>query len=231
MVIKRRDTTAGQPVRRHLGHVSVNTDDLQALIDLLRSRPEVDDEVLVEFDEGDFTEGKDLRALSQGSLRDLRVKAGDLIVHLGERRAEAIGPGELVDFVFNAWARSRQTSRYPESFRSGDKFYPRLSMAISALMAVGLLIYVAISLPVMDGLHATLVGAVIVVLFGFEGWLGYFSSKKAFHGTAWAVIRPYSAHEIREMDSKKTVVPLWSLIVAILAFAVSSTFLILNYLK
>lgn len=143
MVIRRRDTTTGQPVRRPLGHVSVNIDDLQALMELLRDRPEFSgcDEITIEFDEGDFTEAKDMKELGNQSLRDLRVKAGDLIVHLTSTRAEAIGPQQLVDFVDNAWARSRQTARYPDDWGWSRKYRYRSAPILPLFLVAGFTIY------------------------------------------------------------------------------------------
>lgn len=182
----------------------------------------------MEFDEGDFTEAKDMKDLGDQNLRDLRVKAGDLIVHLGERRAEAIGPPALTEFVHNAWARSRQSARYPASWGWSQRYPYRTAPVVFGLFAVGLGIFLY---PSVVEVRQVLAFIAVVLLLSLLGWILYRSNKLAFDTTTWAAIRPLTAHEIRDEEQRKTTVPLWALVVSILAFVVSTTFLILEYVK
>lgn len=232
MVIKRRDTKTGQPVHRQLGHVAVCVEDLQALIDLLAAHPDVTNDVIVEFDEGHFTEGRDLKELGDSSLRYLRVSAGDLLVILESRNAQAIGPRTLVEFVDNAWARSRQTSEYPASWGRGDRYSYKLSSTITGLLiAAGLVTYVVSQWNKLSPQLLVFSTIFFLVTGGFMTWLMYSSNKEAFNNTSWAVIRPLTTHELRELQSRRTVVPLWSLIIAIAGFVVSTIFLIIEQIQ
>jgi hypothetical protein len=231
MVIKRRDTTAGKPVRRPLGHVAVSIDDLQALIDLLAARPDVNSDVVVEFDEGHFTEGADIKELGDASLRDLRVTAGDLVVHLTDRNAEAIGPGPLVDFVHNAWSRSRQTASYPPTWKYSQKYSYKVPTTIAALFGAGIIAYIGFSKTWQLSPLEVLTMIAMAVLLTALPYLVYTSNKYAYNNASWAIIRPLTAHEVREQASRRTVVPLWSLIVSLLGLAISTTFLIIEQLR
>jgi hypothetical protein len=214
-----------------LGHVAVCIEDLQALLDLLQDRPDVTGDVVVEFDEGYFTEGRDLRELGDASLRELRVTAGELIVHLSSRRAEAIGPAPLVDFVDNAWARARQTSKYPSSWGRHQQFAHRTgAVTFSLFGAVILVIIPFLSKPVPLA-QLVLSEAAMAACFAALALLVYWSNRRAYERVTFAVVQPLTAHELREAESKNTTVPLWSLIVTAIGLVISTTFLILNYVR
>jgi hypothetical protein len=228
VTIRRRDTTAGQPARRPLGHVAVSIDDLRALMDLLGDREDVDGPVVVEFDEGDFDQAEDMRELGPQNLRELRVKAGDLVVHLAENRAEAIGPTELTAFVYNAWARARQTPAYPASWGFMQKYPYKSPLLLFGLFAFGFAVY--LFRQVQDP-QKVIWYVVVIGLLLFMGWILYKSNKSAYDASNWAVIQPFTAHKIREAQQRKTTVPLWALIVTIIGLVITTTFLVLNYIK
>lgn len=212
------DAAARQP----LGRLEVSIDDLNALLTLLQNRDDIDD-VRVEFGEGDFTDASEMRELSDSDLGELRVKTRDLVVHLSPSRAEVVGKKELADFVRDAWARSRQTN-LPQP---GTTWASRnLVYAVVDLGWFGLATFLAhriITRPQEfpgwpPTVSATLIVVTFAVMIAFTNW----TVMRERRSKSWALIQPLTAHELRQMRNMRSVVPLWSLLVAVAAFIAST---------
>jgi hypothetical protein len=101
-------------------------------------------------------------------------------------------------------------------------------LLIFSLFAVGLGIY--LFRQIKDPQQAIWF-VVVLGLLVFMGWILYKSNKNAYDASTWAVIQPLTAHEVREAQQRKTTVPLSALIVTIIGLVITTTFLILNYIK
>jgi hypothetical protein len=228
VVIYRRDTISDQPHRRPLGHVMLTIDDLHSLMELLKARPDVTGDIVVEYDEGHFTEAKDLRELTGQSLRSLRVTAAGLVVELSDRQAEAIGPEPLVTFVDRAWAQRRQTKKYPSGVRWFDRYNPWLAAVPGVGMGVLFLVALGPELVRTDREWG------LALLVGIAALLAYIGAKSNLAGHAlhpYAVIIARTADEVREAERERNLVPLWALIVTGTIGAASILINVLNYLK
>jgi hypothetical protein len=209
-----------------LGKVLVTIDDLQALLDLLHDHDAVTEDVVVECDEGEFTEAEDMRRLSDQALADLRLRVGGMVLHLSSDRAMAVGSPELVSHVETAWARLRQTKESPPQV--GLLLIAWLPPTIFVWLAALLLLVVQMSKPetsagiwvfVLPPTVALVVSAYFVRL-----------AVKQRRNMTWAVVKPITRQEFRDLESKKTNVPLWALLVAVAGLLVSLSFNALNYI-
>lgn len=218
------------PIERiSIGRLRVGIDDLAALMDLLKERDPTQ-AVHVAFDEGIFDSPEDLRSLSEANLRDLKVHAGNLVVHLRSTYPMIIGPRDSGRYVYNQWARSRQYKSV--TFRD---MYPSGVKDPHVLMVVAMLLFAAylgasrlldwIAPPAASGLAIALGLFAAAVLF--VGISIYRDEKK----TPQVQIIPHTRDEIRNLEAGKSSVPTWSLVVAVLALVVSIFFNVLNYLK
>lgn len=215
--------------------MSVTIDDLQVLLDMLKGRDDIPDEVLVQSDEGSFDEAEDLRKLSDQTLRDLRIEVPGLVIHLASTRAEAIGTPDLVQFVNREWARPRQTAeRRPAApWARRSAVYTTVICGLVFLPTVALIVQMPpIVLPTRNLVDSIALFTMSAALIGL-GTLGMIATRstnvRLGLADSYAVTKPLTKQEIRDQQSRKTSVPLWSLIVASLAFASLLTFNILNY--
>jgi hypothetical protein len=217
--------------RKALGHLEVCIDDLKALIDLLQTRHDVTD-IVVEFEGGEFTDPSELKQLSNSELRELRIKAGDLVVTLSASRAEAIGRRELTEFVRDGWARSRHQAKMPPpntTWISRNLTYAILYGGWSGL-AIFLIVQILVNPEDFSGWPPAVSIPAIVLLFGGMIIFMIRNVKAVRQHLSWAVIHPMTAHELRTRQASHTTVPLWSLIVAIAAFVASTILGILSYI-
>ncbi|MFC5139786.1 hypothetical protein ACFPK1_16215 [Actinomycetospora rhizophila] len=171
-----------------------------------------------------------MKELSDRSLRDLKVEAPDVTVYLSDRRAEAVGTEEMTSFVQNAWARSRQVKDYPVNYGWHEKFPAVSGAVVFTVSGFGLTGYLASTVP--DPPTFRYLGTLVVIFacLMLLAYLSYSTNKRQYDALTWAVTQPLTNQEIRDLRDRTTRVPLWSLVVAILAFLVTSFFLILNYL-
>lgn len=209
----------------------VAIEDLEALLELLREHETITDEVVVQCDEGAFTEAEDVRKLSDQTLADLRIEVNGLVVHLSRDRAIAVGPPELVEYVEHTWARSRQTNVRPAGRTAG---FPLYLWAVNVLLTLAVIVMTVATLRSGQETDPTglpwWAGPVLVYpLLGFLWWTSIARQRRAVGRATWATVRPLSRQELRDQAAQKTVVPLWALVVSVLAFLALLTFNLLNY--
>lgn len=239
MVIRRiyKEPTDPAPARVPLGRIAVTIDDLRALLELLRAHPDVEGEVVVKFDgESEFTHAEDMRELSDASLGDLRVKAGELTVSLSRGFSLAIGPAELCNFVHNSWARSLRTRQrllrnsIPPVIRAAYGF-----LLLVAVIVIGAGLYQDATATDRDrdgvvesgGLSSLIFGGFIilfVIVFLILGALNEAKRDLVF-------LIPFTMDEMRKNRQIKSQVPAWSLVVAVVALIASVAFNVITLVK
>ncbi|MGH3585526.1 MAG: hypothetical protein ACRDQ0_04300 [Pseudonocardia sp.] len=231
--------------RRSLGRLQVSIDDLKVLIELLRSRggatfEGIDDAtgdvvdvpynepVVVEFDEGTFTDAEDMRQLSDANLRELRVSSGDITVHLSPFRAEALGPTQMNDTVENVWARPRRTKKRPARTEPSGLVILAFFAMVSALLGLVFIVLLGEILmdPVLPGpLASLLIITMVAVTLGLA-----FGVIRIRHQAHYAVIIPLSLDELRKQERGRNKWQNVSGVVGIISLIVAITVAVVNRL-
>src|SRR5262245_1844875 len=103
-----------------LGRVRVTIDDLRALVQMLSSfghpsgkKWRLGEDVVIKFKTGEIDSPEDLEHLSQEELNEISVQAPRLVIELSPRVAEAHGAGETCAWIYEHWAKPRQTEHRP----------------------------------------------------------------------------------------------------------------------
>ncbi|MEU4742686.1 hypothetical protein AB0G02_19785 [Actinosynnema sp. NPDC023658] len=222
-----RRIAADRPSRRALGHLDVTIDDLRALMELLQAKTHATSPIVAEFDEGEFDSASDIKDLSDVNLLRIAVKAPEVTVVLAANKAEAVGSRELVDFVFNAWARQRQAKFRPPTWSKfdqiGTKIFPFIAIA-------GVIYLFSMIIPAARANDAEWSLFIFVGLFGFAGWIAITANKSNREVMSYARIIPISADEMRKYQRDRQT-PRWALYVSIAALAASLAFNVITLIK
>ncbi|MGW4489765.1 hypothetical protein ACWEOE_38770 [Amycolatopsis sp. NPDC004368] len=109
------DATRDQAAR-DLGRVLVTIDDLRALINLVSELEEdsrSDSRPRMGFGGGEFEEPEDLVELTDAELEYIWIKSSNVEISFNAFHASAVGKKDLVDAIYNNWARARLTRDRP----------------------------------------------------------------------------------------------------------------------
>lgn len=209
---------------RSLGRISVTIDDLDALLEIIRTlgirkpighaRPQ---RPRVEFDGGSFDAAEELRKLSDEEMSSLRILTNDVQVLLNRSIAIAIGAHDHVDEIYNSWARKRQTTRRPQMW---PMRIHGLLLALSSLFAfvaaafAAVAVYTVVTDASVAMWHARspVVNLLFSVACTIMAWL-LMSNLGA--GDSYAIIEPSNHEEARkELRAERVARRAWRVSVA-----------------
>jgi hypothetical protein len=210
------------PAREQLGRVLVTIDDLQALMDIIRSEANDPHTVQVQFSGGFFTEAEDIRRLSDAEKSTLKVISDVVEVNLSENAADAVGDPKATFAVRYTWARSRQTRIRTRR----DSRFPIAAGLIVGLIVLGLMSNELFSGALLFSNHdltafplALKIAMILVVIIFLMAQLALLDRRR-ITATPAAIIEPMTMQEWRQLKNINRY-PRASWIVAIIAALVA----------